>query len=230
MTEALVEMRNISHSFGRVSVLNDVSLTIKPGSYTVLLGPSGSGKTTLLSILGGFLVPRKGSVLIRGVNCTTIAPARRPTTTVFQDYALFPHMSVGNNVGFGLRMKGVVKSERDRLAHEALVIVGLVGVRTAGAMDMVHFPSADASKCDKGYDTPNGCLAHGMKRYYGAILAEPQGVRIKDNSTGTWGFGRSPLTSVSLVADSIYDQVMPEVYTDSDMPVNGKLAAGLPDA
>ena len=125
MTEALVEMKNISHSFGRVSVLNDVSLTIKPGSYTVLLGPSGSGKTTLLSILGGFLVPRKGSVLIRGVNCTTIAPARRPTTTVFQDYALFPHMSVGKNVGFGLRMRGVVKSERDRLAHEALVIVGL---------------------------------------------------------------------------------------------------------
>ena len=125
MTEALVEMKNISHSFGRVSVLNDVSLTIKPGSYTVLLGPSGSGKTTLLSILGGFLIPRKGSVLIRGVNCTTMAPAKRPTTTVFQDYALFPHMSVGNNVGFGLRMKGVIKSERDRLAHEALVIVGL---------------------------------------------------------------------------------------------------------
>jgi len=125
MTAALVEMKNISHSFGRASVLSDVSLTIKAGSYTVLLGPSGSGKTTLLSILGGFLIPRKGNVLISGVNCTTLAPARRPTTTVFQDYALFPHMSVGKNVGFGLRMKGVVKSERDRLAHEALVVVGL---------------------------------------------------------------------------------------------------------
>jgi spermidine/putrescine transport system ATP-binding protein len=125
MTEALVEMKNISHSFGRVGVLHDVSLTINPGSYTVLLGPSGSGKTTLLSILGGFLVPRKGSVLIHGQNCTAMAPARRPTATVFQDYALFPHMSVGNNVGFGLRMKGVIKSERDRLVHEALVIVGL---------------------------------------------------------------------------------------------------------
>ena len=125
MTEALVEMKTISHSFGRVGVLHDVSLTINPGSYTVLLGPSGSGKTTLLSILGGFLVPRKGSVLIRGANCTAMAPARRPTATVFQDYALFPHMSVGNNVGFGLRMKGVIKSERDRLAQEALVIVGL---------------------------------------------------------------------------------------------------------
>ncbi|MBI4889412.1 MAG: hypothetical protein HY821_02230, partial [Acidobacteria bacterium] len=97
---------------------------------------------------------------------------------------------------------------------------------TAGALDLVHFPNADASKCDKGYETENGCLAHGMKRYYGGILAEPQSVRIKDNSTGTWGFGRSPLTSVSLVADSIYDQVLPEIYTDSAMPVNCKIAVG----
>jgi hypothetical protein len=97
---------------------------------------------------------------------------------------------------------------------------------TAGALDLVHFPNADASKCDKGYETENGCLAHGMKRYYGGILAEPQSVRIKDNSTGTWGFGRSPLTSVSLVADSIYDQVLSEIYTDAAMPVNCKIAAG----
>jgi hypothetical protein len=80
--------------------------------------------------------------------------------------------------------------------------------RQPGALDLVHFPGADASRCDKGYDTPNGCLAHGMKHWFGGILAEPQGVRIKDNSTGTWGFGRSPLTSVSLVAESIYDQVL----------------------
>jgi spermidine/putrescine transport system ATP-binding protein len=125
MTEALVEMKNISHNFGRTAALDNVSLTIQPGSYTVLLGPSGSGKTTLLSVLGGFIVPRKGSVLIRGINCTAMPPARRPTTTVFQDYALFPHMTVGNNVGFGLRMKSMIKKERDRLAQEALVLVGL---------------------------------------------------------------------------------------------------------
>jgi hypothetical protein len=95
-----------------------------------------------------------------------------------------------------------------------------------GALDLVHFPDADANKCDKGYETPNGCLAHGMKRYYGGIVAEPQSVRIKDNSTGVWGFGRSTITSVSLVADSIYDQVIPEIYTDSEMPVNCKVAAG----
>lgn len=95
-----------------------------------------------------------------------------------------------------------------------------------GVLDLVHFPDAAANSCDKNYDTPNGCLAHGMKKHYGGILAEPQGVRIKDNSTGVWGFGRSSLTSTSIVADSIYDQVLPEVYTDTEMPVNCKIAAG----
>ena len=80
--------------------------------------------------------------------------------------------------------------------------------------------------CDKGFDTPNGCRSHGMDDYFGGILAKPVGVRIKDNSTGTWGFGRSTITSVSLVADSIYDEVVPEIYTDSDMPVNAKIALG----
>jgi hypothetical protein len=97
---------------------------------------------------------------------------------------------------------------------------------TQGALDLVHFPDADPTRCDKGFDTPNGCRAHGMNDYYGGILAKPQGVRIKDNSTGVWGFGRSTLTSVSLVADSIYDQVLPEIYTDSPMPVNAKIASG----
>ena len=95
-----------------------------------------------------------------------------------------------------------------------------------GALDLLHFPDADPTRCDKNYETPNGCLAHGMKRYYGGIVAEPQGVRIKDNSTGVWGFGRATITSVSLVAESIYDQVLPEIYTDTDMPVNCKIAAG----
>ena len=80
--------------------------------------------------------------------------------------------------------------------------------------------------CDKGFDTPNGCRSHGMDDYFGGILAKPIGVRIKDNSTGAWGFGRSTITSVSLVADSIYDEVVPEIYTDSAMPVNAKIALG----
>jgi len=86
--------------------------------------------------------------------------------------------------------------------------------------------SGPHESCDKGFDTPNGCRSHGMDNYFGGIIAKPQGVRIKDNSTGVWGFGRSTLTSVSLIADSIYDQVVPEIYTDSAMPVNAKIAMG----
>jgi spermidine/putrescine transport system ATP-binding protein len=125
VTGPLVEIEAVSHSFGAVRVLEGISLEIAPASYTVLLGPSGSGKTTLLSILGGFLVPSEGRVLIAGADCTTMPPARRPTTTVFQDYALFPHMSVGANVAFGLMMKGVARAARRRAAREALALVGL---------------------------------------------------------------------------------------------------------
>ena len=125
MSEWLVEIQAVSHSFGAHRVLENISLEIAPASYTVLLGPSGSGKTTLLSILGGFLVPTAGRVLIAGADCTTLPPARRPTTTVFQDYALFPHMSVRANVGFGLMMRGVGRAERRRAANEALALVGL---------------------------------------------------------------------------------------------------------
>lgn len=95
---------------------------------------------------------------------------------------------------------------------------------TAGALDLVHFPSADASFCDKNYDTPNGCLAHGMKRYYGGIIATPQSV------VGFSREGGSPIlklmTSTSVINDSVYDTVVPEVYTDYDMPVQCKIAAG----
>jgi spermidine/putrescine transport system ATP-binding protein len=125
MSGALVDIRNVTHRFGEQAALKDVSLAVAPGSYTVLLGPSGSGKTTLLSILGGFVVPTEGKVLIDGRDCTAMPPAKRPTTTVFQDYALFPHMSVGANVGFGLRMKGVDSEKRAKLAREALALVGL---------------------------------------------------------------------------------------------------------
>ena len=127
MSGPLVDVRNVSHRFGSFAALSDIVLAVDAGSYTVLLGPSGSGKTTLLSILGGFLVPNEGKVLIRGEDCTALPPARRPTTTVFQDYALFPHMTVGANVGFGLRMRGVASAERVERARAALELVGLAG-------------------------------------------------------------------------------------------------------
>jgi spermidine/putrescine transport system ATP-binding protein len=122
---SLVSVQSITRSFGMSQVLFNVSLEIAFGSYTVLLGPSGSGKTTLLSILGGFLQPDSGRILIKGADCTNMAPAKRPTATVFQDYALFPHMSVGDNVGFGLRMQGVGGAERLEMSRDMLRVVGL---------------------------------------------------------------------------------------------------------
>ncbi|MGB9609397.1 MAG: hypothetical protein ACPL7M_00375 [Bryobacteraceae bacterium] len=103
---------------------------------------------------------------------------------------------------------------------------------TVWSTDGVSCPAATAggtnlaTPCDKGFDTPAGCVFDNMPDYFGGILATPQAVRVKDNSTGVWGFGRSTITSVSLVADSIYAEVVPEIYTDTPMPVNAKIASG----
>lgn len=121
----LVEVNKVSQRFAGFTALDDVSLEIPEGSFTVLLGPSGSGKTTLLNIIGGFLAPSEGRVMIAGSDITDLPPARRPTATVFQDYALFPHMTVGANVAFGLRMRGEAPAERAEKARKTLQLVGL---------------------------------------------------------------------------------------------------------
>ena len=125
MSESLVVMRDVRKEYGSLVALNDVSLEIEQGQFVVLLGPSGSGKTTLLSILGGFTNPTSGVVMIDGEDVTRMPPARRPTVTVFQDYALFPHMTVRENIGFGLAMRKVPKSDRQRRVDEVLSTVGL---------------------------------------------------------------------------------------------------------
>jgi spermidine/putrescine transport system ATP-binding protein len=122
---ALADIQHLTMRYGTMHALDHVSLSIPQGSYTVLLGPSGSGKTTLLLILGGFLQPTSGRISINGTECTTMPPAKRPTATVFQDYALFPHMTVGDNVGFGLRMRGVDRTMRGEKSRAMLETVGL---------------------------------------------------------------------------------------------------------
>lgn len=118
-------IQGVTHRFGDVTALDRVELEIGAGCFAVLLGPSGCGKTTLLSILGGFLTPSEGRVMIGGRDVTDQPPAKRPTTTMFQDYALFPHMTLGANVGFGLRMRGVGRRQRDEAARTMLALVGL---------------------------------------------------------------------------------------------------------
>ena len=127
MTDALVEMRNVTKRYGPVTAVEDISLSIRRGEFVVLLGPSGSGKTTILSVLGGFTTPTEGSVFIDGKDVTSMPPAQRPTVTVFQDYALFPHMTVEQNVAFGLEMRGVGRAARRTLVAQALATVGLDG-------------------------------------------------------------------------------------------------------
>jgi len=124
MTAPIV-LDGINHHFGPFHALKDIALDIAAGEYVALLGPSGCGKTTLLSVLGGFVVPTAGRVLIGGRDLTQVPPARRPTTTVFQDYALFPHMSLRDNVGFGLRMAGMGRRDRHARAEDKLAMVGL---------------------------------------------------------------------------------------------------------
>jgi len=127
-----LEISNVSKHYRDVTALDDVSLAVEQGAYVVLLGPSGSGKTTLLSVIGGFTVPSTGKVAIAGRDVTDLSPAKRPTTTLFQDYALFPHMSVAGNIGFGLKVRGVGGASRERKVAEALDLVGLAGYGKRG--------------------------------------------------------------------------------------------------
>ncbi|MBX5469217.1 MAG: ABC transporter ATP-binding protein [Thermoleophilaceae bacterium] len=105
-----------------------VSFEVQKGELFALLGPSGCGKTTTLRIVGGFVEPTSGTVEIEGVDVTDRQPYERPTNTVFQSYALFPHMRLGANVAYGLKMERVPRAERDRRVKEALELVGLAGM------------------------------------------------------------------------------------------------------
>jgi putative spermidine/putrescine transport system ATP-binding protein len=123
-----VQLRDVSKAYGDVLAVDRLSLDVVAGEFFTLLGPSGSGKTTTLRVIAGFELPDSGSVELHGVDVTRSAPYERTVNTVFQDYALFPHMSVLDNVAYGLRVKGVSKHERRQRASEALAMVRLPNV------------------------------------------------------------------------------------------------------
>ena len=121
-----LDLINLTKDFpGGTIAVDDVNLHVDHGEYVVLLGPSGCGKTTTLRMIGGHEVPTGGDIVLDGQSLIGLPPHKRPTTTVFQHFALFPHRSVLDNVAFGLKMEKVPKEERRRLAMEALEMVGL---------------------------------------------------------------------------------------------------------
>ena len=131
MTEAnspALRLKGVRKNYGHVTAVAGVDLTVAEGEFFTLLGPSGSGKTTLLRMIAGFERPDSGTIELGGRDVTSLPPYVRDTNTVFQDYALFPHMTVGENIAYGLKVKGVSKQARGKRVERALEMVRLSGL------------------------------------------------------------------------------------------------------
>ena len=127
MSNAVIELKNISKSFGEEDILENFSVEIKKHAFVTILGPSGCGKTTMLRLIGGFETPDSGEILFDGENITNVPPYKRRLNTVFQKYALFPHMNVFDNVAFGLTIKKTDKKIIKEKVSEMLKLVNLSG-------------------------------------------------------------------------------------------------------
>ena len=127
MSNDFLVLKNVTKAFGKSVVIDNLDLTIKRGTMVTLLGPSGCGKTTILRLVAGLENPTSGQIFIDGEDVTKSSIQNRDICIVFQSYALFPHMSIGDNVGYGLRMQNVSKEERKQRVKEALELVDLAG-------------------------------------------------------------------------------------------------------
>jgi spermidine/putrescine transport system ATP-binding protein len=123
--QPIIRFENVTKRFGKVVAVDNVAFEIEEGEFFALLGPSGCGKTTLLRMVAGFETPTEGRILIDGQDVSATPPNRRPVNMVFQSYAVFPHMSVADNVAYGLRIEGVAAGERRARVEEALALVKL---------------------------------------------------------------------------------------------------------
>jgi putative spermidine/putrescine transport system ATP-binding protein len=126
--QADVRLESVTKAYGDVVAVDDLALEVAAGEFFTMLGPSGSGKTTTLRLIAGFELPDEGRVLLKGLDVTRQPPFARDVNTVFQDYALFPHLTVGENVAYGLKVKRVKRAERNRRSAEALALVRLGGL------------------------------------------------------------------------------------------------------
>jgi putative spermidine/putrescine transport system ATP-binding protein len=123
-----VELIEVTRHFGEVKAVDGVSLTVQQGEFFAMLGPSGSGKTTCLRLIAGFEQPSSGHIQVAGKEATTLPPYERDVNTVFQDYALFPHMTIGDNIGYSLMLKKIPKLERLKRIADMLDLVQLSGL------------------------------------------------------------------------------------------------------
>jgi putative spermidine/putrescine transport system ATP-binding protein len=123
-----IEFANVSRTYGEIRAVDNVSFTIEPGEFFAMLGPSGSGKTTCLRLIAGFEAPDAGTIALNDRNVTNDPPYLRDVNTVFQDYALFPHMTVAENVAYSLRVRGVSKADQRKRAAEMLELVKLAAM------------------------------------------------------------------------------------------------------
>src|SRR5712691_7466507 len=151
-----IALEGVSKRFGGVAAVDDVSLAIREGEFFSLLGPSGCGKTTTLRMIAGFETPDEGRIVLQGRDVTSVSPNRRPVNMVFQHYALFPHMSIYDNVTFGLKVKHVPRQEHRERVQDILRVVSLEGLerrrtrqlsggqqqRVALARALVNWPAA----------------------------------------------------------------------------------------
>ena len=122
---AFLTLDHVTKRYGQIVAVDGVSLGIRRGEFFSLLGPSGCGKTTLLRMIGGFILPDRGRVMIDDEDVTELPPNKRPTNTVFQSYAIFPHLNVRDNIAYGLRTELLPKDERDARVAQALAMIKL---------------------------------------------------------------------------------------------------------
>ena len=173
MREEILRLEKINKSFDGTPVLKDITLSVEKGEFITFLGPSGCGKTTMLRIISGLLAPDSGSVFLDGENITRLAPDKRSVNTVFQNYALFPHMNVEKNIAYGLKIRGVPRAERKRRVLQMLEVVKLEGfgkkmpdILSGGQKQRVAIARAAVNSPDVLLlDEPLGALDLQLRKY-----------------------------------------------------------------
>ena len=211
----IIELSNISKSFGDKCVLDDVSLYVRKGEFVTILGPSGCGKTTLLRILAGFGMADEGEIRIAGEDITDVPPHERPVNTVFQRYALFPHLNVYDNIAFGLKLKKVKPDEIETRVRKALKMVGMtdyewrdVNSLSGGQQQRVAIARALILNPDiLCFDEPTSALDPELT---GEVLKVISGLKTSDSTmivvTHEMEFARRIADKVIFIADGVIEE------------------------